>query len=380
MNPLQRFAAGLLELQGAAVEPLEPEGLEVLTPPELQEELQLPELARLGFGVELPPEARRVGLESDWLERLAGLLGEHGRWQRLAIGTEAQASAGDPERILRHGLELLNATYRLKSVEPAWTRYLVLVFRYSALSDEKREGIVWLGLNLNNGATLDAMLERLLDELANAPRGEVPAAALPEPWTGERLIRVVQRALPGRIEQVLAPFVRGLERRQQRDLERLHEYHHDLRQEARNRLAALPTRKLNERQQNEKTREEQRLVAIEREYRAKVTDLRQKYALDIEAEWIQALEIAMPVQRLNLTLKRRKGEREFPLDWNPLTRKLEQAPCEYSYTPEGPRELCDARLHLLSPPAHGPCGKCGKPYCRVCYPERCPACGTAPAG
>lgn len=378
MNLLQRFAAGLLEQQGAVVEPLEPEGLSVLAPPELQQQLALPELARLGFGAELPEDARRVGLESDWLERLAGLLGEHGRWRRLDIGSEIQTSPGDAERLLRHALELTNATYRLKQVEPAWTRYLILSFRYSALSDEKRDGIIRLGLNLNNGAVLDAMLERLLDALPSAPRGNAPEPALPSPWPAERLLATVQRAVPSRIEQALTPFVRSLQRRQRRDLERLHDYHHDLRNEALSRLKALPKRQLSERQQAEKSREEQRLQAIQREYHAKVADLRQKYALDIEAEWVQMLELCMPVQRLSLTLKRRKGERHFPLDWNPLTRKLEQVPCEYSFIAEGPRELCDTRLHLLSSAAHGPCGHCGKAFCRACHPQRCPACGTPP--
>ncbi len=74
---------------------------------------------------------------------------------------------------------------------------------------------------------------------------------------------------------------------------------------------------------------------------------------------IQTLELIMLVQRFGVLIRRRKGERLFPLDWNPLARKLEQAPCEYSYTWEHPREVCDDALHLIKPAAHGPCAHCG---------------------
>jgi hypothetical protein len=74
--------------------------------------------------------------------------------------------------------------------------------------------------------------------------------------------------------------------------------------------------------------------------------------------------------------RRRKGERLFALDWNPLVRRLEQAPCEYSYTWERAREVCDEALHLVSPAGHGPCAQCGRAFCRACHPVKCPKCGT----
>jgi hypothetical protein len=380
MNPLQQFVAELLEQQGALVEPIEPEGLEVLAPASLQQALQLPEMARLGFGAELPARAERVSLESDWMERLAGALGERGRWARWELAPE-NPTPGSPERILQHGLELLNATYRLRSVEPAWTRYLILSFRYTAFSDETRDGILNLGFNLVNGATLDGILEDLWAAIIEDPR--TPLAAEPPPesqlpllWGREKLNDILARTLSPRINQRLEQFLKGMHRRQERDLDRLYTYHNDLRREALERLSALPgSGKLSDKHQADKQRENQRLEAIAREYQAKVNDLRQKYAVKVEVEWVQTLELVMPVQRFEVLIKRRKGERSLALDWNPLARKLEQAPCEYSYTWERPREVCDAALHLVSPAAHGPCRHCGKAYCRACHPLKCPKCG-----
>lgn len=362
------------------MEPIEPEGLEILAPPPLQRSLQVPEMIRLGFGSELPEQAQRVSLESDWMERLSNLLDDKGRWTQRILTCE-NPPPGSPERILQHGLELLNATYRLRDVNPAWTRYLILSFRYTALSDEKRDGILNLGFNLATQATLDGLLEALWAE-ADVHENTVEESAipsdvqLPAPWQRSRLNTILQRALPARVHHRLEPFFKSMHRRQARDLERLYDYHNDLRREARERLAALPaSAQLSDKQQTDKQRENLRLEAITREYQAKVNDLRQKYAMNVELEWIQTLQLIIPVQRFEVLIKRRKGERVINLDWNPLVRKLEQAPCEYSYTWERPREVCDAALHLVSPVAHGPCAHCDKPYCRACHPKACPRCG-----
>src|ERR1700679_2540110 len=89
-GPMQSFAAALLRHEGALVETIEPEGLEVLAPPLVQEALGIGELSRLGFGVALPPAAQRVGIEGDWLARFARLLGSRGRWARHVLSAPAR--------------------------------------------------------------------------------------------------------------------------------------------------------------------------------------------------------------------------------------------------------------------------------------------------
>ena len=51
-----------------------------------------------------------------------------------------------PERLLDHALDLPNAIWRLHGVSTAWARCLLLAFRYTAVSDEKRQHFqaVWL--------------------------------------------------------------------------------------------------------------------------------------------------------------------------------------------------------------------------------------------
>jgi len=376
MTLLQQFFAELLEKSGAVLDVIEPEGLEVLAPPHVQQMLQLPELARLGFGAELPAAAQRVGLDSELMGRAGELLGQQGRHLRRIYRPE-NPPPNNPERMLLHTLELHNATYRLREVAPAWTCYVILRFRYTAVSDDKRDGVLDFGVNRGTGATVDDMLPELL--LATQSLATLPALTVKlqfPPWTQQHVQTMLERALPPRVHLKLEDFFKGMRRRQERDLQRLYEYHQELRHETVLRLAALATREeLNEKQQSEQVRERQRLEAIAREYQAKVSDVRQKYAMKVELEWVQTLEIVMPVQRFTLLLKRRKGERSISLDWNPLTRQLEQAPCEYSFTWERTRDICDEALHLVTPSALRPCPDCGKTYCRACHPAKCPKCG-----
>jgi len=365
------FAARLLEHDGALVEPLNPEGLEAMLPVSVQHTLQAPELVRLGFGAELPPEAQRVSLESNWLDRFGHLLDERGRWLQRVVEVPLPVLS-QPERLIEHGLVLQNAIYRLSRVAPAWTRYLILLLRYTAISDEKRVGMLTCGLNLANGSAVDPLVDALLSAALSteATAGtNVPADAhLPPDWPTPRLHSAVTRALPARVQAHLHLFLQGMQRRLDRDVERVHAYYTGLRQEAWQRL---------QRQHTDSARERLRLEAAEREYHAKVADLRQQYDLRVTTDVEQALMLTSPVQRLELTIKRRKGERRVTLDWSPLARRLEPPPCEWSYTAEITRVVCDDALHLVSPAGHAPCAQCGKNYCRACQPRRCPKCGRA---
>ena len=114
MTALRDFVADLMEREGAAVETLEPDGLEVIAPPEIRAAFGWPELARLGFGAELPAGARRIGIESEWLDRFGTLLDGHGRRAERQIVHDLPQTLSDPERVLRHALDLPNGVWRFQ--------------------------------------------------------------------------------------------------------------------------------------------------------------------------------------------------------------------------------------------------------------------------
>jgi hypothetical protein len=139
------------------------------------------------------------------------------------------------------------------------------------------------------------------------------------------------------------------------------------------RLAALDRAK-GDRADADRRRETLRVEAIEREYHAKLEDLRRNYAMRVTVEWVQALEIYVPVQRFEVLIRRRKGERMIRLDWHPLVRAVERPLCEAGLGLDRVRLVCDDKLHLTDPAGHAPCSSCGKPFCRACFPLACPRC------
>ena len=379
MSELRDFVADLMERKGAAIEALDPDGLQVLAPADVQQTMGWPELARLGFGTERAPGVIAIGLEGDWLDRLGALLGGSGRWsERMLMPAATLPTPGDPERVLDRALDLPNAAWRLQGMSASWTRLLMLTFRYTAVSDEKREGLVWLGFNLGTGAVVNDIFARLRPVLAHIADWHVPdqavRLAVGQRWTGAVLEGRARPLLDQQVREALDPFVRAMRRRLERDRNRVHGYHDDLRNASLKRLAAL-ARVDGERAEADRRREALRVEAIEREYRAKLDDLRHNYALQVSAEWVQALELYVPVQRFDLLIRRRKGERQVRLDWHALVKAAEPLLCEAGPGLDRVRLVCDDKLHLTEPAGQAPCSACGKPFCRACFPAACPRCG-----
>jgi hypothetical protein len=381
MSELREFVADLLERRGAAIEALGPDRLEVLAPALLQKQLGWPELTHLGFGTERARGTIAIALEGDWLDQFGALLADEGRWSEREVRPPAAVPPpSDPERVLDRVLDLPNAVWRFQGMSATWTRCLMLAFRFTAVSDEKREGLIWLGFNLGTGALVSDVLARLRPALAQMPDWRVPDPATRHAagpgWSAATLVARLHPLLDRQVRESMEPFLRAMRRRLERDRNRVHSYHDDLRSSSLKRLAAL-ARADGERAEADRRRETLRVEAIEREYRAKLDDLRRNYALRVTVEWIQALDLYVPVQRFEVLIRRRKGERVVRLDWHPLVRAAEPPLCEAGLGLDRVRLVCDDKLHLTDPAGQAPCASCGKPFCRVCFPAACPRCRQA---
>lgn len=380
MATLRDFVTEVLESRGAIVEPVEPEGLEVLAPPEVRSILGWPELARLAFGTEWQGEAIRIGLEGDWLDRFDTLLDGQGRWAERQLTSRGPQAPANLERMIDQALELPNAVWRFQRMTATWTRCLLLTFRYTALSDEKREGLLWLGFNLGTGNALGevtARLRALMNESGNweAPDEEARQAA-GTAWDPGLLDSRIGPLLEHRVRLELEPFLRAMRRRLDRDQMRVHAYHDELRSASLKRLASLAGA-AGEKAEANRRRETQRIAAVEREYRAKLEDLRNNYALRVTLDWVQALQLFLPVQRLDILIRRRKQERLIRLDWHPCARLPELPPCDWGLGLDSQRLVCDEKLHLTDPAGQAPCPSCGKAWCRACAPVSCPHCSRS---
>lgn len=400
MTALREVVSELLEGEGAMVDTVEPDGLDVMAPEPLRTQFGWPEYVRLAFGAQPVAGAVRIGLEDDWLERLGGLLADRGRLAaRQLPRPEGSSAPNDPQRLIDGALSLPNAVWRLKGVEPGWARVLLLAHRYTAVSDEKRDGIVWLGFNMTTGTGLDddivtALRHRLAGADTWLPPSEEASLAAGAGWTGDAIAMRAKPCLERAVRADIEPFLAAMRRRLERDRRRIHAYHDDLRQAAFQKLATLerglaarsgPKVRGKEKQKEaevgqERTaaaieRERLRIATIEREYGAKLDDLRHNYALSVSVEWVQALVLLAPVWRHSLTIRRRKGERTVALDWHAAARRMEPAPCDFGDTKSIERVVCDDHLHLTTAAGQAPCPGCAKAFCRACHPAKCPKCG-----
>jgi hypothetical protein len=379
MGALRDFVADMLESEGAAIEPVESDGLEVIVPGSVRAAMGWPEFARLGFGPTLPAGAMSIGLEGDWLDRFGSLLGERGRFaERQLVVADNVAAPNDPEHLLDRALDLPNAVWRLRDAGPAWTCCMLLAFRYTAISDEKREGLIWFGFNRGTGAVMDGdFLGRLRASLANATDWHVPEPdvrrSVDAAWDVTALAGRVQSLVGHHVRRDLEPFLNAMRRRLDRDRGRIHEYHDHLRRAAQVKLAGLGSTP-GEKAEADRRRETMRIIAIEREYAAKLDDLRHNYDLQVKVDWMQGLTLFAPVHRYDVLIKRRKGERPIRVDWHPAVRMIEPPPCDWGLGIGRTRLVCDDHLHLTDPGGQAPCPSCGKAWCRACHPARCPRC------
>ena len=139
-------------------------------------------------------------------------------------------------------------------------------------------------------------------------------------------------------------------------------------------LAALASAS-GEKAEADRKRETLRIAAIEREYSAKLDDLRHNYDLRITVDWVQGLTLFAPVHRYDVLIKRRKGERTMRIDWHPAIRMIEPPPSDWGLGVGRVRLVCDDHLHLTDPSGQAPCRSCGKAWCRACHSAACPRCG-----
>jgi hypothetical protein len=88
----------------------------------------------------------------------------------------------------------------------------------------------------------------------------------------------VRPLLLERVRRELDPFLRAMRRRFDRDHARVHEYHDELRRASHCKLATLACA-VGDKSEADRKRETLRVAAIEREYAAKLQDLRRARAL-----------------------------------------------------------------------------------------------------
>jgi hypothetical protein len=358
--------AEVLELSGAAVE-RNGEHLEALVPEGVAKVLHTPELARLYFNPEqAKPDGELVTFQSDFVDRLFALVQGTGNYAHLTLRDlylkQSTRSAAEQRFQVINGLgRAMEAVERILS-------YAQFNFKYTAVSDEKKDGLVSVIVNEQTLAEASDMAAHLgwVEAVEAAHHADLPA----QPFSA--IYTAACKAAETVIRRELAEFHKSLNRRLQRDLDRLTEYYDSLATEIRRKIAR---RNL---EGKEREDEESRLRATALELERKVTDQREKYAMKINVEPVNLMRLFVPAMVVNYEVRFRKALREIPLVWNPVTKDFEAPACQGCASGINHFYICEDKLHTVCANCFK-CGNCGRNVCRACHAGKCPKCGWEPS-
>ncbi len=364
-RPLPEVMSDILAFQGAIIEKTADEGLEFLSPPSLAAILGIPEHGKMSFTYQSSHgEAISAGYDSDLFRAMANVFSGKSRLAMAAYSSPSlnieKMSGSIAEKII-----LTNATFRLQKAETRAVNYLLGFFQYTALSDEKKEGLIPLlvsDLNLATCAPGEHITE-IVEGLQEGVRDQKPKPEI------TKVFQAACSAVSTVVGEELSPFIKSLDKRLNRDIKRVFEYYETIKIETQK---AVGKRALSGEQSVEKKRE--KVNAIETEKRWKIQDLISKYALNISIEPVAAIVIETQSPVFWLEIKRRLSSRPFPLTYNPLLRKLDPLPCESCFYPRGGYSICDDKLHIICSACFKKCPQCGKPFCSACHKHGCPRC------
>jgi hypothetical protein len=309
---LSSFAARLLERHGGLIEP-EGEHLLALLPSHLAQTLDVPE------EVELGTEQAPLLYGSPILDRLVHLATQEVPVAYGQITVPYLKKAGF-EQLLGQELVFAGGQVRLASRAQARTTYLVLICHYVALSDERKEGLIRLGLHESTGALIPELPD--LWEGGNPqffPLDKVPPHF---PVRIEAALEYGMKSAPGAVALELQDFLASMQRRLHRDVKNTREYYEALRLEME---ASLAHPNLAESQRQERAA---KIAALPQEMARKIVDLEQKYQVRVSISPCVGLRLLVDVVQLLLELEVHKVLRSLPVIWNSLTRRLDPLVCE----------------------------------------------------
>lgn len=360
---LPEVVADVLTHYGSLVEQAEEDLLEVIVPEHISGILGIPEHARLCFSHDaLSNKALYASYDSDFFKAMAKLFSDKGkisisRFEGLIPNT------GKLTRILSDRISFNNAIFRSVQIERKNISYLLTYFKYTALSDDKREGILPVLINPTNMfiQTLDNGTEDIIEKL----KGSDASISIDK----SEMIKIFQAAYSvagDMAKALLKNFMKSLERRLNRDIKRVYEYYQALKTE---------TEKAIEKKGEGVEKLLNKLDAIKAEQKSKIQDIIAKYALNIKLETIALISIETNAPVFWITIKRRLESRQFPITYNPITKQFDDLPCESCFNPQGGYFVCDDHLHIVCSRCFHACSFCGKQYCRACYRDKCPKCG-----
>lgn len=363
-TPLKTLVKDAIEASGGLVDDLG-ESLEAVLPQEVALKAGLKEHQCFSFTAEGRRENDEfVSYDSPVLDSIARLVNDRGFFCKTGLDG-IHLRRVNLQEVMSRKISLLNSVFKLEGRMERTISYLILNFKYSAISEEKKEGLVSTAVNEVTLSSSGDMLAALAGYSGNHQ--------VKDQVVSRRPLEEVFKASYGIAEQYvtrsLEAFRNGMNRRLGRDIVRLQGYYGALKDEAN---ARIEKRGLSG---EEKERELGRIRAIELELARKSAEQAGRYSIHVDVQVINALRVYMPVLFLTLMVKRKDKERRLGVVWNPLLDDIEAPACEACLQLTKGAYLCDERLHLICQHCYE-CSSCHRKVCHACHTQACHKCNT----
>ena len=247
--------------------------------------------------------------------------------------------------------------------------YVCFNFKVSLIADEKRELILPLWMDLQNGYPVNsAEIERLSTLEGDALHSALSPAPLT--WNSapplstqafQALLERARLAAPAQMGETLASLHIRLQRFLDLDRARLNDYYDDLTTDAQRRLSKAD--------EERRPALEAKLAAITSERQSKLADVEQKYHLHVQLELINFALIAQPKIDLMVEIRSRKTAFTRQATWDPLLHVVEGFACDACNHSGQLLVLCE-NGHLVHNECLTPqCVDCKRVFCKKCAAE-----------
>lgn len=242
-------------------------------------------------------------------------------------------------------------------------------FKVSLIADEKRELILPLWMDLQNGYPVQgADIERMgILDVDNDYVQTPPAPALwieGHPLSPNILAALLERArqsVTRELGETLSHLQKRLARFLELDRARLTDYYADLLKDA--------ERRLHKSDEERRPALESKMAAIIAERESKLADVEQKYHLRVQLELVSLAVIALPKLDLTVEIRKRAATIKRTVSWNPLLHIVDPLACDVCNHSGTTLHLCD-NGHLAHTDCLAPqCVECKRAFCKKCAHE-----------
>jgi hypothetical protein len=385
---LARFVLGYLAQGGGIVAPAVYGSHETLLPDEVATRLGVDAYLNLRFDTEdgAPGgDDLRLSVNHPLVDRIAAqLLAAQGN-SEVFINHLRLDKKGLLEQAEKN-IGIANARLSQKKgamEQQALHHYLRFNFKVTFVSDEKQESLASIVMDAQNGyAVSDPLHLQRLFSTETTPGYPHMSVASPR-WLGAGDIDSAQtyQALLERaqktLESQLSPRMTAMQQRIQRFLEldqaRIEEYYDALEADLRRRIERAEG---SESGRGIKGNQE-KLVAVQGERTAKLSDIRARYQLRLELELVNVQRIVQPKVILPVEIGDRRLTVTRFVVWDPLQHELEALVCDVCGQPGENLHLCTGG-HLAHEDCLAPqCIDCKREYCQRCAEQvqACVVCG-----